>query len=51
MVSMAAYPRIVFFSWLRGRLDEARAALNLTESGLGRKAEDADREAERAVKS
>ncbi|MGA9462978.1 MAG: winged helix DNA-binding protein [Terracidiphilus sp.] len=40
-------PRIVFFSWLRGRLDEARAALNLTESGLGRKAEDADREAER----
>ena len=40
-------PRIVFFSWLRGRLNEARAALNFTESGLGRKAEDADREAER----
>jgi hypothetical protein len=40
-------PRVIFFSWLRGRLDEAHAALDLTESSLGRKAEDADREAER----
>ena len=40
-------PRVIFFSWLRGRLNEARAALDLTESSLGRKAEDADREAER----
>lgn len=40
-------PRVIFFSWLRGRLNEAQAALDLTESSLGRKAEDADREAER----
>ena len=32
---------------MRGRLDEARVALDLTESSLGRKAEDADREVER----
>jgi DNA-binding MarR family transcriptional regulator len=40
-------PRVIFFSWLRGRLNEAHAALDLTESALGRKAEDSDREAER----
>lgn len=43
-------PRVIFFSWLRGRLDEAHAAIDRTESRFGRKAEDADREAERCRK-